>query len=146
MIVSQLPFLPELPTPAICQNYIHRTDPLEYLSNTLTGFHKEAYDGQLLILKFPDRYLGNYNLGANIPAGRCPIDSYLFQIVIQDLLYCSYGSSPETVNYKSLNQTCIVIEAVTTVEEKCHGKNECQIIVQPTSIVTELGDPCSEDK
>ena len=75
--------------------------------------------------------------------------------MIQDVFYGSYKSSSNNMQHPSLsvtvnninpNKTCTVNEAVRTVEEKCHGKNECQIIVEPSSFVIEFGDPCPDER
>ena len=62
--------------------------------------------------------------------------------MIHDVFYGSYKSSSKNM----LNKTCMVVEAVRTVEEKCHGKNDCQIVVEPSSFVIEFGDPCPDER
>ena len=57
-----------------------------------------------------------------------------------------YPSFSLAVNNNKLNTTCTVIEAVRTVEEKCHGKNECHIVVEPSSFAIEFGDPCPNER
>ena len=40
------------------------------------------------------------------------------------------------------SQPCVVEEAVRTVEEKCHGNNECLVMVDPDTFAIEFPDPC----
>ena len=76
----------------------------------------------------------------------CFPSSYIivFQIVIQYVSYGLYNKSEvnNAVMSDELTKTCIVPEAVRTVEEKCHGKNECLILVGPAAFVIEFPDPC----
>ena len=53
----------------------------------------------------------------------------------------------QKVSYRSVmnnsdSQPCVVEEAVRTVEEKCHGNNECLVMVDPDTFAIEFPDPC----
>ena len=50
--------------------------------------------------------------------------------------------SYRSVMNSSASQPCVVEEAVRTVEEKCHGNNECLVMVDPDTFAIEFPDPC----
>ena len=57
----------------------------------------------------------------------------------------------QKVSYSSVmnssdSQPCAVQEAVRTVEEKCHGNNECLVKIDPETFAIEFPDPCPSQR
>ena len=48
----------------------------------------------------------------------------------------------QKVSYSSDTQPCAVQGAVRTVEEKCHGNNQCLVMVDHNTFGIEFPDPC----
>ena len=72
----------------------------------------------------------------------CPPDSQVCHQQSQPHLQGCYQVVMEKVSYSSVmnssdSQPCAVQEAVRTVEEKCHGNNECLVMVDNM-----FPDPC----
>ena len=105
----------------LCQYNIERRDPLAYLSKSLAVFHAEVSDGSVLRMK-------------------CPPDTQVFIQKQKPFFFRFYQVVLQQVAYGS--QSCTVHEAVRTVEEKCHGNNECLVMVEPATFVIEFPDPC----
>ena len=56
---------------------------------------------------------------------------------------------PANVHYPitSLSQgekeeKCLILEAIRTVEERCHGRESCTITASPDILAKDLRDPC----
>ena len=41
-----------------------------------------------------------------------------------------------------LQEKCLILEAIRTVEERCHGKEGCTLQAAPDTLARGLRDPC----
>ena len=41
-----------------------------------------------------------------------------------------------------LQEKCLILEAIRTVEERCHGKESCTLQAAPDTLARGLRDPC----
>ena len=39
-------------------------------------------------------------------------------------------------------EKCLILEAIRTVEERCHGRESCTITASPDTLAKDLRDPC----
>lgn len=54
------------------------------------------------------------------------------------IITCGHGD----LLYIATQEKCLILEAIRTVEERCHGKESCSVQASPETLASGLRDPC----
>jgi len=115
------------------QYQVVRRDPLAELSSTLHTRQSAACDGEELKMECPSGTKISIQL---VQYGRLTPDD---QVCPANIRY------PGTSISKGENEEkCLILEAIRTVEERCHGRESCTLTASPESLAKELRDPCPQ--
>ena len=49
-----------------------------------------------------------------------------------------------SINKGENQEKCLILEAIRTVEERCHGRESCTLTASPESLAKDLRDPCPQ--
>ena len=118
------------------------------MSSTLSTRQSAACDGEDLNMKCPRgtkvTIIIHQNGSSTVTFIKISIQLVQYGRLTPDDQVC-----PANIRYPvtSLSQgereeKCLILEAIRTVEERCHGRESCTITASPDILAKDLRDPC----